>query len=232
MGVEGGFGDIRNCDGTGFNLNFKDVHLRRLPIYPLFMRNIENPPFSFSNLREQAQCLCTRWDPDRLPILPEGEKNSRFVFISSGPLSEDFEEGKIFSAKYPAGAVFSGYLELLGLHREHLYLTSALYCRTILNTDSAESLKACMRFKREEFEHLTQAEYYFTFGSAAFQMMSGIFGSASSFLGDYFKFELFGRDSYLIPFPHPAFSISAPKMNDRILEVMSGLGGNSNKLEG
>ena len=147
--------------------------------------------------------------------------DSRFVFITTAPMNEDFEEGRVFSPRYLSGAVFSAYLELLGLGRSSIYLTSASYCRTIMSNDSSEGLKSCMRFKREEFDRLRRAKYFITFGSAPFQMMSGIFGSATSFLGSYFKFEWFEHEAYLIPFPHPAYSADAPYLNDRVLEVMS-----------
>jgi uracil-DNA glycosylase family 4 len=224
MSVDGGFGDLYNPADVELNLNeFKE---KLLSISPLFLQDSREAPFDYLELKNKGRksCLCKRWNPELLPMLPVGNKDSKVVFITSSPTEEDYTAGSMFSSQYYGGEVFQGYLELMRLSREYIYLTSAMFCRNIQTVDAHESLRACLVFKKDEMKKLTQAKYFITFGSSAFQMMSGIFGSATNFLGTFFRFQFFGREAFLIPFPHPAYSRNLGPVNDRAMEMMAKLG--------
>ena len=227
MGVEGGFGDIDVDLGRPMSvdqeLNIAALKLKSTPARPMFLNGGERSQVRFDELSASTPCECERWNQDKLPFPPIGNRQSRLVFVTSAPLGYDYEHEKLFPPKTLAGDAYDSILESLSVQRDQVYLTAALYCQTVSRGDDALSLMKCMRFKEEEFKELTKAQYFITLGSQAFQMMTGIFGFSSSYLGYYYKINLFDRDAVVIPLPHPSAIAESQIALEKTLRVLEKL---------
>lgn len=206
---EVGFGDAEFDQKSVIYLN--KLKKSKILCAPVFSTVQGEAPCSLEELKGREGCLCGRWLEDTPLVMPCGPTNSKIVFVSNEPSFEDIESGKMFTkedadgTEYANGIMFDWYLENLGLTREEVYVTNALMCKAFGNYyfDSSNMIE-CSKFKKKEFENLKDVQYIFTLGTVAFQLMSGIFGSASDYYGSYFVWNREDKECFVIPLPHPS----------------------------
>jgi uracil-DNA glycosylase family 4 len=224
----GGFGDIELVKNNGLYLT--KLKKSRMPVFPVFQTVQSDIDFGLEDLKGREVCLCARWNPDFDPVMPTGPIDSQYVFVGKEPVLEDIETGKIFSKEDSdgnethCGLMLDWYLENLGLTRDSVYITNAIMCKPYgdLYFDSSNMI-ACAKLKKKEFEQLKRAKYFFALGTGAFQFLTGIFGSITSYMGQYFVWNRDGVECYIIPLPHPSkLDLEAPWM-DKTIKMLDGL---------
>lgn len=221
---EDGFGDLVVEHKSSFSLaKLKKVNL---PVTPVFMSVQAEAPCNYLEIGNQESCLCDRFNLAGKPVKPLGPKTSPYVFVGRDPGEQEVENGEPFWPEAPGGEILMEYLEKMGLVREEVYITNVCFCRAPGNAPpTPKQVHACASFHKKEFEALTGVKYIFPLGSHAFQVMTGVFGSVTSFVGSYFETNLFGREVKIIPLHHPGYLLRNGSLKDQIFKILEDLGG-------
>lgn len=219
--VDAGFGgDVSTERKTSVKMS--GLKLLKVPCVPMFAGYKEKPVCSYDKINEQEKCMCDRHKACGDAVLPYGPKDAKYVFVGRDPIEADVESKRPFCQESPVGALFSRYLEVLGLDRAQCYITNCLFCKAqSTGSPTPDELHACMHFHKGEFKELTGVKYVFPMGSNAFQMMTSIVSSVTPFIGSYFECEYlhFGKIT-VVPLHHPGYLLRKASDQDKFLEVL------------
>lgn len=96
------------------------------------------------------QCrACALADTRKNTVFGTGSTEAEVLFIGEGPGAHEDEQGLPFVG--PAGRLLDDMLEMIGLHREVVYITNIVKCRPPQNRDPLNTEKdACMGFLRRQ----------------------------------------------------------------------------------
>jgi DNA polymerase len=216
---DGGFGEIFSENKTE-GLNVSLLKEKNIIANPLF-NWVEDCAETIDNLKSAESCLCPIFKQLDLPVLPKGNKESKFIFISDAPDASEGEEGEKFLSETGVGCFFEEMLDILNLKREEIYITSYVFCRGIgRNVDNKVAFN-CARLHKKEFRELINMEYIFTLGTRPLQFITGIFGlSVGNNVGKYLVAKIFDKVVKIIPLNSPAYLIENDVVREKNLEVL------------
>lgn len=213
-----GFGDIDLSVKREIQLD--KLKKSKMKAHPMFL------DVNTTGYNEIASCgeRCARMDLVGGAVLPKGPTDSPYVFMGRDPGEQEVENGEPFWHEAPGGRLLTEYLEILGLQRESVYLTNAVFCRAPGNAEpSPEEIMACLPFHKKEFEGLTGIKYLFPLGTHAFQLCTGIYGSITPYVGSYFPTTLNGKDVMVIPIHHPGYLLRNEKVKAEVYSILESL---------
>lgn len=219
--IDTGFGDV-DLDRK------KEVPLERLKkskmrVRPMFLDVMSRPDI---NLPSDIQIckLCERSGAVGQGVFPKGSIESPYVFVGRDPGEQEVENGEPFWPEAPGGKLLTEYLEILGLLREQIYITNAVFCRAPGNAEpTPEEFMACLPYHKKEFELLTGMKWLFPLGTHAFQLCTGIYGSITPYVGSYFETSIFGRDIKIIPLHHPGYLLRNEKVKAEVYALLESI---------
>jgi len=222
-----GFGDASTTRSEGYNLS----HLEESPFkaVPLFV-NLQKPePCPIAEIPALKKCLCDRLNIAGPPVMPRGPMNAEVIIVGRDPGEEETKHGEPFWPEAPGGRLLCDeYLPALGLTRDQVYITNALFCRGPDNKPpDADQKFACSHFHQQEFQNLKNPKYIIPLGTDAFVLMTGVFSSITPFVGQYLKTSFYNhKNVVIVPIHHPGYVVRRMSiLNDMlsILKQMSGL---------
>ena len=99
---------------------------------------------------ECQQCrACALADTRKNVVFGTGSPEAEVLFIGEGPGAHEDEQGLPFVG--PAGRLLDDMLEMIGLHREAVYITNIVKCRPPQNRDPLNTEKdACIGYLRRQ----------------------------------------------------------------------------------
>ena len=121
----------------------------------------------------QNECLachaCTLAEQRTHVVFGTGTPEAEVLFIGEAPGANEDEQGLPFVGR--AGQLLDDMLLMIGLHREHVYITNSVKCRPPQNRDPLPTeSEACMPWLREQFK-LLQPKIVVCLGRIASQRM-------------------------------------------------------------
>jgi len=155
------------------------------------------------------------------PVSPQGPIDSRIVFQGRNPGRVEDREKIPFSPRAKGGSLLEKYFETLGLRRDQVYITNTVFCYTENNrSPETEGILKCLAWKNIEFE-IVQPKFIFLLGNDAIRSYMGLdYPSVLRIIGDVYKTDLFGRETYLIPLYHPAHVVRNMNLLESLLNVL------------
>ena len=99
---------------------------------------------------ECQQCrACPLADTRKTVVFGTGSPEAEVLFIGEGPGAHEDEQGLPFVG--PAGRLLDDMLEMIGLHRDAVYITNIVKCRPPQNRDPLNTEKdACIGYLRRQ----------------------------------------------------------------------------------
>ncbi len=129
-----------------------------------------------------------------------GPKNAKIMFIGDICRQEEIIQQKVFVGE--PYKLFDEALELAGLKREEVYLTSVIKCRTPNNaTPKSLEIKTCYEYLAEEIREI-KPKVICVLGSVALETILKRKG-ISTIRGEVFDVEIEGVKTKVIPVYHP-----------------------------
>lgn len=147
-------------------------------------------------------------DRPSMPLLPEGNHESRFVFVLRNPLSIDTPLSGYMRSDSNYGQVFQLYLKALGIQRAEAYVTGTIFCPI---PDSrfpmSEERSICQCFKEIEFGFLRNVRIIFLMGEDAIKQFVDERLSIRSDWSNLFYCSTTPK-TYLVPILHVGFYLN------------------------
>lgn len=215
---DSGFADVFNEVKTD-KLNLSGLKKQEIIINPLF-NWCGTTDISLDKLADLETCLCPLFKYLSNPVIPKGNTESKIVFVADAPDDIEGEEGEKFFPETESGYIFEAMLDVLNLKRDDVYITTYVFCRDETRDVKRETVLNCAKIHANEFKHLKHVEYIFTLGTRPFQLMTGIFGNHSSFVGSYFETTVFEKNVKIIPLNSPAFLIDSEFSREKIFKLL------------
>jgi len=170
---------------------------------------------------------CSLWKNRNNPVVGEGRKDARIMFIGEAPGYWEDIKGRPFVGK--AGKVLDELLDSINLKREEIYITNILKCRPPNNRNPLqEEIDFCTPYLDRQIE-LINPEIIATLGNFALAYISHKFGlekkNIGTMHGKMFKIKTLFGDICIVPLYHPAAAVYNPQMKDILLEDMKSVKG-------
>lgn len=179
--------------------------------------------FSSYNLERLSECgRCSRFMSVGLPVPPEGSLESSYMFVGRDPGEQEVEFGRPFYHKAPGGRLFDQMLEVLGLGRDQIYITNALFCRATGNAaPMPEQYMACSYYKVREWLRLPNVKFIFPMGNDAIRLFLGaLHPSILHSFGSVYDTNLFKKRVYIIPLYHPGHIVRRRKLMNETVDFL------------
>jgi DNA polymerase len=216
--IDAGFGDV-DLDRK------KEVPLERLKKSKMRVRPMFLDVADVVSVQDLKLCQgCVRAGQAGPSVEPIGSLESPYVFVGRDPGEQEVENGQPFWPEAPGGKLLMEYLEILGLLREQVYITNAVFCRAPGNAEpTPEEFMACLPYHKKEFESLTGIKWLFPLGTHAFQLCTGIYGSISPYVGSYFETVINGREVTIIPIHHPGYLLRNEVVKAEVYRILESI---------
>jgi uracil-DNA glycosylase family 4 len=170
-------------------------------------------PDSIVNVQEYRAMMsscksCSIRNEARQAVLPDGDVNSKFIFIGRNPSDPDDMYDMIFSFDAQSTRILDFYFKALDIYRFNAYLTNACFCHTNRDRVPVKSeVEICSKWKNQEFSYLKNMRYVFLLGPEASQQFLGYDVKFEDVRNIVFQSKLFNRDIMFFPVYHPGFLI-------------------------
>ncbi|RLI32007.1 hypothetical protein DRO66_11935 [Candidatus Bathyarchaeota archaeon] len=178
-----------------------------------FCCSLENGDRDLFNKKLSGCSQCTKIYKRRALVLPEGDWDSKYVFMGIYPGEEDEMLGRPFHPSSQTGRLFETYLKELDIERHKIYLTNACFCRNMYgDPNKVEEVMTCQMWKLVERKKLVNAKYLFLLGQDALRQTMG-FGRTNSIVteqGKIHEYSFDGKPLTVIPLYHPGFVMRRP----------------------
>jgi len=170
---------------------------------------------------------CNLWKNRNNPVVGEGRKDARIMFVGEAPGYWEDIKGRPFVGK--AGKVLDELLDSINLKREEVYITNILKCRPPNNRNPLqEEIDFCTPYLDRQIE-LINPEIIATLGNFALAYISHKFGLEKKNIGimhgKMFKIKTLFGDICIVPLYHPAAAVYNPQMKDILLQDMKSVKG-------
>ncbi|RLI64008.1 MAG: uracil-DNA glycosylase [Candidatus Asgardarchaeum californiense] len=171
--------------------------------------------------KEIANCRkCDLWKTRKNPVIGEGSKDARIMFIGEAPGYWEDIKGRPFVGK--AGKIFDELLQSIDLRREEVYIANVLKCRPPNNRNPFQNeIDACTPYLDQQIE-LIHPRIIATLGNFALSYISKKFGLKQENIGQshgkIFKIKTLFGDLIIIPLYHPAAAVYNPLLKKTLLE--------------
>ena len=181
---------------------------------------MNNKDIQLKEIRDQVvKCKkCLLWKGRNLPVVGQGDHNSKVMFIGEGPGREEDNSGKPFCGR--SGRVLDILLESIELKRKDVYITNIVKCRPPENRDpTIFEISKCTDYLREQIK-IIDPQIICTLGlhsmAWAFEEFELDFNSCfiSKVHGQVFHY----KDRRIIPLYHPAVAVYNETMLKTLLE--------------
>lgn len=171
---------------------------------------------------------CTRCDLSRYrthAVPGEGPEKSSILFVGEAPGLREDEEGRPFVGR--AGTELNKLLDLIGLPRSRVYITSVTKCRPPKNRDpTREEIDACLPYLREQIALIDPAVIV-PMGRYATRAIFRIFGLETCPIGELHgkACEVIDNEKrrVLLPTYHPAVVTHNPNLREALKQDFQAL---------
>lgn len=155
---------------------------------------------------------CPLWKLRKNTVPGEGPENAKIMVIGQAPGVEEDLTGKPFCGR--AGKFLNRLLEIAGIKREKIFITSPLKCLPQPPPNrkpKKEELKACLPYLKKQIE-IINPQKFILLGEIAFSVFFPK-KKLSNFRGKWIKKD----EKFYFPTYHPAAGLRFPKIR-KILE--------------
>lgn len=176
-----------------------------------------------SYLKSLSQCrMCSIRGEAQRVVLPEYNYLSDLLFVARNPGRQEDLVGRPLYPNAPGGKWFHKYLDVMGMRRESVSVSNALFCHTLKDRPpTPHELTICSRWKIFEFYFLFNLKYIILMGNDAVRQYLGL-GHISiakeGFLGTFYQCNMFGRKFMVFPVHHPAYVLRNSSKNPQIIK--------------
>lgn len=176
-----------------------------------------------SYLDQLSHCrMCPIRSEARRVVLPEFNYKSDILFVARNPGRQEDQVGRPLYPQAPGGKWFSKYLEVMGIRRENVSVSNALFCHTSGDRPPNQiELTICSRWKLFEFHFLPNLRYIIPMGNDAVRQFLGL-GHVSiaknGFIGTFYQCSMFGKKFMIFPVHHPAYVLRNASTNPQIMK--------------
>jgi len=157
-----------------------------------------------------TQCIsCPARREARAPVLSEGPQDARVVVIGRNPGAEEDLNGRPFFPGAPCGQLLGQMFEIVGVRREDVYITNAMFCRTLRDRPPLSGeLFQCVVWKVLEWYKLTKVRYVILLGTDAVKQFFGVgFPSIVRCSKDVYLTSVQEKDVLVFPCYHPGYVV-------------------------
>ena len=163
---------------------------------------------------------CSLWKTRNNPVMGEGSRDARIMFIGEAPGYWEDVKGKPFVGK--AGALLDELLGSINLRRNEVYIANILKCRPPGNRNPLQNeIKACTPYLDRQIE-LIHPIVIATLGNFALSYIFEKFGlkqeSVGRVHGELFPVKTLFGDLTIIPLYHPAAAVYNPALKETLLK--------------
>ncbi len=163
----------------------------------------------FNLEKEVSSCKkCSLWKNRIKPAFGEGPENAKIMLIGLAPGYNENLQGRPFVGA--AGKFLNRLIELAGLKRSELYITSVLKCYVPDNRPAIEEIETCSRYLDRQIE-IIRPYVIIPLGSVALQYAAVRFNlhlpTISMIHGKVYFANAFNRRIAIIPMYHPAAAL-------------------------
>ena len=149
-------------------------------------------------------------------VLPDGNPDSRIVFVGEGPGENEDLEGRPFVGK--SGKILSSMMEEAGFSRSDVLITNTVKCRPPGNRDpTPEEMAACRVFLESE---ISDALLVIGLGKSACRDLMGYEGKMADIVNVPVDINVSGKKVRFIPAFHPAATIYNKQSRESLRETM------------
>lgn len=149
-------------------------------------------------------------------VLPDGDVDSKVVFVGEAPGENEDLEGRPFVGR--AGKILNGMFEEAGLDRSKVLITNTVKCRPPNNRDpTQEEMDACRPFLDSELEGRTVV---IGLGKSACRDLIGFDGSMKEIANTEQTMTVNGKSIIFIPTYHPMACVYRKEARVKLLEAV------------
>jgi DNA polymerase len=177
--------------------------------------SIQQKVVIFQKLREQVEkCQrCPLYKTTKKIVFGEGPINAKMVVIGEAAGRMESLQGRPFIG--PAGKFLDKLLNLGGIDRKNVFITSVLKCRPTINNRNRkpkkEEIEACLPYLKKQIE-IINPKYFILLGEVAFSVFF-----PREKLGDFRGKWIEKQGKFYFSTYHPAAGLRFPKIK-KILE--------------
>lgn len=174
--------------------------------------------------KEIVNCRkCDLWKTRNNPVVGEGKKTARIMFIGEAPGYQEDIKGRPFVGK--AGKILDELLESIDLKRKDVYIANVLKCRPPNNRNPSQTeINACTPYLDRQIE-MIQPKVIAPLGSFALAYITKKYGLKQESIGrahgKTFKIKTLSGDLTIIPLYHPAAAVYNPLLKNTLIKDIS-----------
>ncbi len=168
-------------------------------------------------MRPDPDCrLCDLCEGRTNIVLPDGDPDSKIIFVGEAPGETEDLQGKPFVGK--SGKILTAMMEEAGFSRKDVLITNTVKCRPPGNRDPTdEEMDSCRRFLCSELEN---ASLVVGLGKSACRSLTGYQGSMGRIVNKRTLIFINGKKIPFLPAYHPASTIYNRKYREDLAETM------------
>ena len=173
--------------------------------------------------RHAAACELCRLRRERTQVVVgSGPEDADVLVVAESPAYHDDRSGELLSGA--AGELFDRMLDLAGLRRSQVFVTSVVKCRPPTGrTPFPDEVDACGGWLFREIT-LVQPKVVVTLGGLALRLVTGRQEQLADAHGTMIHAHVQGRDVVVWPLYHPAAALHVPSLLGELETDVRGLG--------
>jgi uracil-DNA glycosylase family 4 len=168
-------------------------------------------------------CRIGRYNLELVPMLPVGDLDAKYVFISKAPTLEEYTLGLPMEETTPNGSIFHEYLKALGISYDEVFITYTCLCpmRDKRSINFEEVLACSQHLLAQLYYILEGSKYIFLLGNDACKIFFGHdTKSTLELMKIVYKTTLFGREVFIIPVINPSYIMRKPSYKEQTLNYL------------
>lgn len=168
-------------------------------------------------LRPDPDCrLCGLCDGRTTIVLPDGDLDSKVVFVGEAPGENEDIKGRPFVGR--SGRILEGSMSDAGISRSDVMITNTVKCRPPGNRDPRpEEMAACRPFLESE---LSGRSLVVGLGRSSIRDLTGYDGRMADIVNRVIDLEIGGTKVRFLPTYHPAACIYNKSARSALSEAM------------
>ncbi len=173
--------------------------------------------------RHASACELCRLRRERTQVVVgAGPEDAEVLVVAEAPAYQDDRSGSLLSGA--AGELFERVLDLAGLTRDEVFVTSVVKCRPPTGrTPFPDEVEACGGWLFREIA-LVQPKVVVTLGNVALRLVTGRQERLADAHGTVIHAHVQGRDVVVWPLYHPAAALHVPSLVGELEDDMRALG--------